>query len=174
MGEGGGEVKMSGNYYPKKINYWDVRRNLETIMENDPVWVGEESEYYYQYEDNFLDLANLSGDLIDEMYMLDAETWNAVVIAVLDSDIESEMEDGGMVSDPYEEHEIRERMRNILLRRTKTDMLDTVCRVTRLVAQYFKIKAAHDVCTSVVSELDRNNSARVLGKAVELSEASYL
>jgi hypothetical protein len=143
-------------------------------MENDPVWIGEESEYYYSYEDNFLDLANLAGDLIDELYMLDAETWNAVVIGVLDSDIEYEMEDGGMLCDPYEEREIREKMRNILFRKTKTDMLDTISRVTRLVARYLKLKAAHDVCTSVVSELDRNNSARVLGNAVKLSAASYL
>jgi hypothetical protein len=143
-------------------------------MENDPVWVGKESEYYYQYEDNFLDLAIIAGDLIDEMYMLDAETWNAVVIAVLDSDIEHEMEDGGMFCNPYEEREIRERMRNLLFRKPKTDMLDTISRVTRLVARYLKIKAAHDVCTSVVSELDRNNSARVLNGTVELSAASYL
>jgi hypothetical protein len=167
---------MFDSYYPKNINYWDIRRDLEAIMENDPVWVGEESEYYYLYEDNFLDLANMAGDLIDELYQYqsDAETWNAVVIAVLDSDIEHEMKDGGMLCDPYEEREIREKARNLLLRQTKTDMLDTISRVTRLVTQYLKVRAAHDVCASVVSELDRNNSAKVLGGAVKLSEASYL
>lgn len=156
------------------FDYCSVMDNLYAMSELNRYETGQEtSEYYYQYEENAIEIATFAGEMWAELsdtqtypyyphFSSTSDMWNSVV-ATLDGvsnhgTLCAITGNDEMVYDPWDHEYTREKYRNKLQRLTKGQIMKLHSWVTGWLARYMDLRAAYESIYSVVSELEFNNS----------------
>ena len=147
----------------QKLNYYDIREQLEEICENGDMYgydYGDISGYYAEYKDQFDDLAALAYDLISAMDEYEVqENWDDMTVALLGEvytvlgwDVQ-QLDYFGLLN-TFEEELAQNEASKRILRLTKIEMLALFRKILCALLLFYDIKAAHDCLTSIVEELD--------------------
>jgi hypothetical protein len=159
------------NRTTSKLDHYSIIENLNLMS----YWDGDKPEYFYLYEENFIYIETLIGDLETALYdppykMLNAisklghpyEAWNTVIATLEDTpygtlaEIDPEIEE--TIVDDCGTERIQQKYREKLERLTKKELLDVMLWVSSTLMKYLEVKAAYDTMTSVLEELEQNNS----------------
>ena len=154
----------------RDLTYRDVMNWLYEIGENgDPYGYEtiDQKGYYNDYRELFDDLSSGAIELQEAMKDVgdywrwndvDHSLWDDVVVAalgevrtVLGYDV-GQYDYFGMTV--WDESWAQEEAKKRLLRLTKSELLDTVCKVFQILLLFWDLKTAHDCLTAVVTELD--------------------
>jgi hypothetical protein len=152
---------------------------------------GNNSEYFYLYEENFNYIASLADDLERAISKPDYKmqgviskfgyncpdmAWNSVIAAMEDTphgtlaNIDSDIDEA--ILDPWETEKVQKKYRAKLERLTKNELLDLMLWVSSTLMKYLEVKAAYDTMFSVLEELEQNNSILAKNSKFTLPEAA--
>lgn len=157
------------------LNLGDIQDDLWRISENGDCYGydGGQEGYYQEYKQNFDELADAAGNLLeainewqDSLNVSDEHAWDDMAVTLLGDcvgvygfdDIEEDY--FRMLGDceDYDTRLAQQEATKRITRLTKQQMVDNFQKVLQVIISYADIKAAHDCLVSIVEELDERGA----------------